>query len=162
MDIIRSLEWRYATKKFDPSKKLTTASLEVLKKAFNLTATSYGLQPLKMLVIENPALRQELLTYAYQQRQVVEASHLLVICIEKETSTEDIHAHFDLEKSVRDSISELGKLVEVIEKPFLIEDLEAMINQTSILEKLKNINNSHQKSNVEKIDEGILLLANQN
>ncbi|MDP6922482.1 MAG: NAD(P)H-dependent oxidoreductase [Lutibacter sp.] len=101
MDIIRSLEWRYATKKFDPSKKLTTASLEVLKKAFNLTATSYGLQPLKMLVIENPALRQELLTYAYQQRQVVEASHLLVICIEKETSTEDIHAHFDLEKSVR-------------------------------------------------------------
>ena len=53
MNIINSLEWRYATKKFDPSKKLTIQQIETLKIAFNLTATSFGLQPLKMIVIEN-------------------------------------------------------------------------------------------------------------
>ncbi|KFM21801.1 Sporulation initiation phosphotransferase F protein [Marine Group I thaumarchaeote SCGC AAA799-B03] len=73
-----------------------------------------------------------------------------------------IFASGDLEKSLRQSISELGKLVEVIEKPFLIEELESMIKQTTILEKLENINNSEQKTVEDKIDEGILLLTNQN
>ena len=72
-----------------------------------------------------------------------------------------IFASGDLEKSLRQSISELGKLVEVIEKPFLIEDLESMIKQTSILEKLENIN-SQQKTDEDKIGEGVLVLTNKN
>lgn len=72
-----------------------------------------------------------------------------------------IFASANLEKSLRQSISELGKIVEVIEKPFLIEDLETMIKQTSVLEKLENIN-SQQKTNEDKIDEGILVLTNKN
>ena len=47
MNIINSLEWRYATKKFNPSKKLSNQQINILKKAFNLTPTSFGLQPLK-------------------------------------------------------------------------------------------------------------------
>ena len=72
-----------------------------------------------------------------------------------------IFASGNLEKSLRESISELGKLVEVIEKPFLIEDLEVMIKQTSVLEKLENIN-SQQKTDEDKIGEGILVLTNKN
>ena len=62
MDIIKSLEWRYATKKFDTSKKLSKQQVENLKKAFNLTPTSFGLQPIKMIVISNKEL-QELLKH---------------------------------------------------------------------------------------------------
>ena len=78
MNIINSLEWRYATKKFDPSKKLTIQQIETLKKAFNLTATSFGLQPLKLIVIENKELQEEFVEHCYFQRQVADASHLLV------------------------------------------------------------------------------------
>jgi len=62
MNIINSLEWRYAAKKFNPSKKLSNQQVETLKKAFNLTATSFGLQPLKMIVISNKEL-QKLMNY---------------------------------------------------------------------------------------------------
>ena len=72
-----------------------------------------------------------------------------------------IFASGDLEKSLRQSISELGRLVEVIEKPFLVEELESMIKQTSVLEKLENIN-SQQKTDEDKIGEGVMVLANKN
>ncbi|MGV8945242.1 MAG: NAD(P)H-dependent oxidoreductase [Lutibacter sp.] len=101
MNIINSLEWRYATKKFDPSKKLTLTQIETVKKAFNLTPTSHGLQPIKLIVIENKALREKLLEYCYFQRQVVDASHLLILCIDNDISTDDINAYFDLEKEIR-------------------------------------------------------------
>src|SRR5210317_2365109 len=95
MDIINSLEWRYATKKFDSSKKLTEAQINTLKRAFTLTATSFGLQPLKMLVISNKELQEEIVPLAFGQRQVADASHLLVICIEDNTTTADINNYFN-------------------------------------------------------------------
>ena len=107
MNIIDSLEWRYATKKFDPSKKLTTQQIEMLKNAFNLTATSFGLQPIKMIVIENKDLQEEFVKYCYYQRQVADASHLLVLCIENDTTTEDVNAYFDLEKEIRGTSEEV-------------------------------------------------------
>lgn len=110
MNIISSLEWRYATKKFDPSKKLSTEQIETLKNAFNLTATSFGLQPLKLIIIENKELQEEFVKHCYYQRQVADASHLLVLCIENDTTTDDINAYFDLEKKVR------GVSEEVISK----------------------------------------------
>lgn len=101
MNIISSLEWRYATKKFDPSKKLSNQQIETLKKAFNLTATSFGLQPLKMIVINNKELQEKFVPHSYFQRQVADASHLLVLCIENDTTSTDINSYFDLEKKVR-------------------------------------------------------------
>ena len=53
MNIIDSLKWRYAVKKFDTNKNLSEKQIETLKEAFNLTATSYGLQPLKLVIIKN-------------------------------------------------------------------------------------------------------------
>lgn len=95
MDIIDSLEWRYATKKFDPNKRLSEAQISTLKKAFTLTATSFGLQPLKLVVISNKNLQKEFIPLAFGQRQVADASHLLVICIEENTTSEDINSYFD-------------------------------------------------------------------
>ena len=127
MNIINSLEWRYATKKFDPSKKLSAQQIETLKNAFNLTATSFGLQPLKLIVIENKELQEEFVKYCYYQRQVADASHLLVLCIENDTTTEAINAYFDLEKEVR------GVSEEVISK--FRDQLVAMYKNKTLEEK---------------------------
>lgn len=107
MDIISSLECRNSTKKFDPSKKLSKKQIETLKKAFNLTATSFGLQPIKLIVIENKQLKEKFVEHCYYQRQVADASHLLVLCIENDTTTEDINNYFDLEKEIRGTSEEV-------------------------------------------------------
>ncbi|HXJ97723.1 MAG TPA: NAD(P)H-dependent oxidoreductase [Gelidibacter sp.] len=95
MSIIESLKWRYATKKFDPNKTLTDEKLHILKQAFNLTATSFGLQTISMLIIKNENLRNKLLKAAYNQRQIVDSSHLIVLCIKDHIKSEDIDALYD-------------------------------------------------------------------
>jgi nitroreductase len=74
--------WRYATKKFDASKKISTTDLNTLKEAIRLSASSYGLQPYKVFIVENPELRAKLVTASYGQAQVAEASHLVVFANE--------------------------------------------------------------------------------
>jgi len=101
MNSIESLEWRYACKKFDDTKIVPEKKLTILKKAFNLTATSFGLQPIKMLILKNKELQQKLIAHCYGQGQVANASHVLVICIEDNTTIEDINDYFDREKSIR-------------------------------------------------------------
>ena len=103
MDIIEKLEWRYATKKFDIDKKLTEEKLLTLKKAFNLTATSFGLQTIKLLVIENELLREQLVSHSFNQKQVLEASHLLIICIQDAIDKQDVNAYFDNIKDIRET-----------------------------------------------------------
>jgi len=78
--IIEDLNWRYAVDQFDPDKKIAEADLNIILEAFRLVPSSYGLQPLKLLVIEDQALRSDLLAVSFNQRQVVDCSHLLVIC----------------------------------------------------------------------------------
>ncbi|MGR7813859.1 NAD(P)H-dependent oxidoreductase [Lacinutrix undariae] len=95
MDIINKLEWRYATKKFDDTKQLTSEKVELIKNAFNLTATSFGLQTLKLLVISNKELQAKLLPYAYNQQQIVQASHVLVLCIQDQIPVNDVDTHFN-------------------------------------------------------------------
>lgn len=81
MDIIDSLRWRYATKKFDDSRVLTKDQVDQLLNAGNLTASSYGLQPFKLVVVHDQELQQKLVTASYNQNQVAEASHVVVIAI---------------------------------------------------------------------------------
>lgn len=73
-----SLHWRYATKKFDPSKKLSKTQLDGLIEAADLAASSYGLQPYKMIVITNPDLRAQIRAAAWNQTQVTDASHMVL------------------------------------------------------------------------------------
>ena len=76
---IDNLNWRYATKKFDTSKKVSQGDLDNLLEATSLSASSYGLQPYEILVVEDAALRAKLQPAAWGQSQITEASHLIVL-----------------------------------------------------------------------------------
>lgn len=75
---IKNQNWRYATKKFDASKKISSEDLETLKEAIRLSTSSYGLQPYKVFIIENPEIRKQLQPVSWGQAQITEASHLFV------------------------------------------------------------------------------------
>jgi len=116
MKTIKALKWRYACKKFNPDKKISNKKLKRLKKSFQLTATSFGLFPIKMLIIENSKTKNILLEHAYYQKQVTDCSHLLVLCIDKNINDKTIDTHFDLEKDIRglkeESISQFRQNVK--------------------------------------------------
>lgn len=78
MEYNEALKWRYATKKFDASKKLKEEDLEKLLTAIQLSASSYGLQPYEVIVIEDLETRKKLHPAAYQQSQILDSSYLLV------------------------------------------------------------------------------------
>ncbi len=101
MNIIDSLEWRYACKKFDKNRKLNKEQIDALKKAFNLSATSYGLQPLKMLIVQHDEIKEKLFPLSYFQEQVSTCSHILILCIDTAFGVKDVDAYFDLEKNIR-------------------------------------------------------------
>lgn len=104
---IENLQWRYAVKKFDDNKSLNDQQITVLKEAFNLTATSYGLQPLKLVVVQNKDIQQQLVAHSWNQQQVVQASHVLVICVPKELTVADVDAYFALVKEIRNTPDEI-------------------------------------------------------
>lgn len=101
MNILNSLKWRYATKSFDTTKKVSDEKIQILKEGFSLTATSYGLQPVKMVVLQNDALQKELVTHSYNQQQVAQASHVLILCIENTIDANYIEAYFENIKNLR-------------------------------------------------------------
>lgn len=78
MDILEKLTWRYATKKFDPARKLEQEQLDRVLRATNLSASSYGLQPYKVIVVSDPAVREQLKAASWNQPQITDASHLVI------------------------------------------------------------------------------------
>jgi nitroreductase len=93
--LIEDLNWRYATKKFDPTKKITDEVLEIIKESLRLVPSSYGLQPLKFLFIEDVNLRQQLKEKSFNQTQITDASHLLVICAQTKITEEYINNYLE-------------------------------------------------------------------
>ncbi len=77
--LISALTWRYATKKFDPAKKISTVDFQELLDVARLAPSSYGLQPWKFVVIKNPETRKAIQPAAYGQPQITDASHLIVL-----------------------------------------------------------------------------------
>lgn len=86
---IENQNWRYATKKFDVTKKISNENLEILKEAIRLSTSSYGLQPYKVLIVENPEIRAQLQPVSWGQAQITEASHLFVFA--NIIDVQDIH-----------------------------------------------------------------------
>lgn len=119
MNTIDSLRWRYATKKFDINKQLTEAQINILKEAFNLTATSYGLQPISLVVVDNKEIQKQLVAHSWNQNQVAEASHLLVICIPKIYSASEVENYFKLVKEIRNTPNKITNPF----KAFLLDDI---------------------------------------
>ena len=85
--LLDALEWRYATKVFDPTRKIAPDNWAALEKTLVLTPSSYGLQPYKFLIIENPSKRVELLPHSWGQKQVVDASHYVVFTARTEMTS---------------------------------------------------------------------------
>lgn len=119
MNTIESLQWRYAVKKFDENKSLTPAQIDLLKEAFNLTATSYGLQPVKLVVLQNKELQQRLVEHSWGQQQVAQASHVLVLCVQEEMTTAHVNQYFELVKTIRNTPDEVLNPF----KSYLVEEI---------------------------------------
>jgi nitroreductase len=78
--VLQQLRWRYATKKFDPAKKIPAETWKHIEEAIVLAPSSYGLQPWKLLVVQTPALRAALREASWNQPQITDASHLAIFC----------------------------------------------------------------------------------
>ena len=92
-NFINDANWRYATKKFDATKKVSNEDFEILKEAIQLSASSYGLQPYKVFIIENPEVRAKIQPVAWGQTQIVDASHLVVFANITNFSDTEIDAY---------------------------------------------------------------------
>ena len=91
--LLEQLNWRYATKQFDPNRKISAADWTTLEEALRLTPSSGGLQPWKFVVITDPAVRAKLQLVSYGQPQIVEASHLVVFAGKSNFNETDVDAH---------------------------------------------------------------------
>jgi len=99
--LLERLHWRYATKQFDPGRKIDPAVWESLEEALLLSPSSGGLQPWKFIVVTDPAVRAKLLPAAYGQPQVTDASHLVVFAARKDFTEADVDAHLQRTAEVR-------------------------------------------------------------
>jgi len=77
--LLTALRWRYAAKKFDASKKIPAETWAALEQALVLTPSSFGLQPWKFIVVDDPAIRAKLVAVSWGQTQPVDASHFVVL-----------------------------------------------------------------------------------
>ena len=100
-DLLQDLQWRYATKKMDPSKAVPQEKVDRIVEAVRLTASSSGLQPYEVFVVTNPDLRAQIKPHAWNQAQVTDCSHLLVFAAWDNYTVERINHMFDLVNTVR-------------------------------------------------------------
>lgn len=100
--IIENLNWRYATKKFNSEKKIAKEDLEILKQAVRLSASSYGLQPYHVILVENEELRNKIKAAAYNQSQITEASELLIFANITDVGAKEVNDYIENMASVRE------------------------------------------------------------
>ena len=88
--LINQLQWRYATKQFDANGMIPAEDWKTLEEALRLSASSFGLQPWKFVVVTNPAIRERLVPVSWNQRQVADASHLVVFAIKEDLGESEV------------------------------------------------------------------------
>lgn len=96
MTAINALKWRYACKAFNPEKIVSEDKIQRLKEGLNLTASSYGLQPFKFIVIKDKEKREALVEHSWDQRQVADSSHLFIIAVRTDINEEFISDYIKL------------------------------------------------------------------
>ncbi|MDZ4787506.1 MAG: NAD(P)H-dependent oxidoreductase [Blastochloris sp.] len=99
--LLEQLQWRYATKQFNSSKKISAKDWTALEDALALTPSSFGLQPWKFLVITNADLRQKLQTASWGQAQVTDCSQHVVFAIRTDVDAAFVSANMELTASLR-------------------------------------------------------------
>ena len=152
MTITDSLKWRYACKKFDDTKILSEDQIDTLKEAFNLTPTSFGLQPMKMIVTKDQELKNKIFRYSFFQEQVKTCSHLLILCIDTTVDLDYIDAYFDREKEIRGVSEEVVGDFRKQLKEMYAAKTEEEIERSSIYQTYIALGNLMTVCAVEKID----------
>ncbi|WII70813.1 NAD(P)H-dependent oxidoreductase [Bdellovibrio sp. 22V] len=99
--IKEALEWRYATKRYDATKKISENDWKLLTDSLHLAPSSYGIQPWKFLVIENPEVREKLKAVSWNQTQVTDASHYVVFLFKEEVDVPFVQKYIDRIAEVR-------------------------------------------------------------
>ena len=108
-DIVSQLRWRYATKKFDPERKIPPDTWDALEQALVLTPSSYGLQPWKFFVVADPEMRALLPPHSWGQRQPQDCSHMVVLAIRANVGEADIDRYVARVSEVRgQAVESLG------------------------------------------------------
>ncbi len=104
--LLDSLKWRYATKVFDASRHISKDTWSALEQSLVLTPSSFGLQPWKFLVITDKALREKLVPFAWNQRQIADASHLVVMTVRNGYAEADVDANMQRIAEIRGGTSD--------------------------------------------------------
>ena len=109
--LLAQLNWRYATKIFDPTKKISPADWGALEQALILTPTSYGFQPYRFVVVSDPATREKLVPFSWGQRQAADASHFVVFAAQTSVNEADVDHYLARIAEVRGgSVDALARL----------------------------------------------------
>ena len=117
---IDDLNWRYATKKFDATKKISDKDLETLLEAIQLTASSYGLQPYEIIVVKDAALREELIAHSWDQSQITDASEVIVFANKEEITPSYVDSYLNDIAQTRDlKIEDLAGLKGMLDSTIM-------------------------------------------
>jgi nitroreductase len=100
--LLEQLNWRYAVKKFDSQKKISAQDWEALEKALVLTPSSYGLQPWKFFVIRNEEIRNQLTPLSWNQTQVKDCSHFVVLTASRAIDEEHVKKYVRSTAKIRE------------------------------------------------------------
>jgi nitroreductase len=137
--------WRYATKKFDSTKKISTEDLNFLKEAIRLSSSSFGLQLYKIIIVENLALRSQLQAASWGQSQITEASHLIVFANQTSANNEDVDGYIKNVSQTRNipetALSGYGDYIKGFIAP-LPEEVKNFWNQKQTYLALANLLNA--------------------
>jgi len=101
VDLLQTLNWRYATKKMDPTRSVPKDKVDRILEAARLAPTSSGLQPFEIIVVTNTELRARIRPIAWNQAQITDCSHLLVFAVWDNYTAERINMMFDLTENER-------------------------------------------------------------
>ncbi len=100
-ELINALNWRYSTKAFDPTRKIPAETWTAIEDSLVLSASSFGLQPYQFIIVKDPAIRAKLVPHAWGQKQIVDASHLVVFASRTSVTEAEIDELVQLTSSTR-------------------------------------------------------------
>lgn len=136
--VLEQLHWRYATKEFDATKKIPESLWKALEQSLVLSPSSFGLQPWKFFVVNNSEIRNQLVEHSWGQKQVVEASHLVILAIKKDVDGKDVDRYVARMAEVQgvsvENLQGYGNMVKgfLQNPPFPLEANEWAARQTYI------------------------------
>jgi nitroreductase len=113
--LVSALNWRYATKKFDPAKKIPDERWDALEQALILSPSSMGLQPWKFFVVTNQEVKTRLMAASYKQSQIADCSHLVVFAVHTNVGSVHVEKFIDrvaaIKEVARESLEGFGKMI---------------------------------------------------